>query len=156
MRSSPSSPRSVADPINSGASDELIDGHVSAHAESSAKLERAAGVIGNRQQQKWSITPVDNAGGYPGSPYFKITIAGTERALAATADAELAVVPAFSGGPDQLWRIDQLTDGTYRLMPKAVPNSKEPLALSAIGSSMPTLEKFNGGSDRQRWFLKTP
>jgi arabinan endo-1,5-alpha-L-arabinosidase len=107
-------------------------------------------------QQKWSITPVDNAGGYPGSPYFKITIAGTERALAATADGELAVVPAFSGGPDQLWRIDQLTDGTYRLMPKAVPNSKEPLALSAIGSSMPTLEKFNGGSDRQRWFLKTP
>jgi arabinan endo-1,5-alpha-L-arabinosidase len=107
-------------------------------------------------QQKWSITPVDNAGGYPGSPYFKITIAGTERALAATADAELAVVPAFSGGPDQLWRIDQLTDGTFRLMPKAVPNSKEPLALSAIGSSMPTLEKFNGGSDRQRWFLKTP
>ena len=107
-------------------------------------------------QQKWSITPVDNAGGYPGSPYFKITIAGTERALAATADAELAVVPAFSGGPDQLWRIDQLTDGTYRLMPKAVPNSKELLALSAIGSSMPTLEKFNGGSDRQRWFLKTP
>ena len=107
-------------------------------------------------QQKWSITPVDNAGGYPGSPYFKITIAGTERALAATADGELAVVPAFSGGPDQLWRIDQLTDGTYRLMPKAVPNSKELLALSAIGSSMPTLEKFNGGSDRQRWFLKTP
>ena len=28
-----------------------------------------------------------NAGGYPGSPYFKITIAGTDRALAATADA---------------------------------------------------------------------
>ena len=107
-------------------------------------------------QQKWSITPVDNAGGYPGSPYFKITIAGTERALAATADAELAVVPAFTGGPEQLWRIDQLTDGTYRLMPKAVPNSKEPLALSAIGSSMPTLEKFNAGSDRQRWLLKTP
>ena len=38
-------------------------------------------------QQKWSVTPVANAGGYPGSPYFKITIAGTDRALAATADA---------------------------------------------------------------------
>ena len=35
-------------------------------------------------QQKWAITPVANAGGYPGSPYFKITIAGTDRALAAT------------------------------------------------------------------------
>jgi arabinan endo-1,5-alpha-L-arabinosidase len=29
-----------------------------------------------------------------------------------------------------LWRIDQLTNGTCRVMPKAVPNAKEPLALS--------------------------
>ena len=35
-------------------------------------------------QQKWTIAAVPNAGGYPGSPYFKITIAGTDRALAAT------------------------------------------------------------------------
>jgi arabinan endo-1,5-alpha-L-arabinosidase len=27
-------------------------------------------------QQKWAIAPVPNAGGYPGSPYFKITICG--------------------------------------------------------------------------------
>jgi arabinan endo-1,5-alpha-L-arabinosidase len=107
-------------------------------------------------QQKWAIAPVDNAGGYPGSPYFKITIAGTERALAATADGELTVLPAFTGGPEQLWRIDQLTDGSYRLMPKRVPNAADPLALSAIGSSMPTLEKFNSASDRQRWLLRTP
>ena len=107
-------------------------------------------------QQKWSIAPVDNSGGYPGSPYFKITIAGTARALAATVDAELAVVPVFTGGPEQLWRIDQLSDGTYRLMPKSVPNAKEPLALSAVGSSMSTLEKFKPDSDRQRWLLKTP
>ncbi len=72
-------------------------------------------------QQKWAITPVANAGGYPGSPYFKITIAGTDRALAASANAELVVVPDFTGAPEQLWRIDQLTDGTYRVMPKAVP-----------------------------------
>ena len=63
-------------------------------------------------------------GGYPGSPYFKITIAGTDRALAATGDGELVAIPAFTGGPEQLWRIDQLTDGTYRLMPKAVPSAK--------------------------------
>jgi arabinan endo-1,5-alpha-L-arabinosidase len=58
--------------------------------------------------------------------------------------------------PEQLWRIDQLTDGTYRLMPKAVPNAKEPLALSAAGSSKPTLDRFKADSDRQRWLLKTP
>jgi arabinan endo-1,5-alpha-L-arabinosidase len=105
-------------------------------------------------QQKWAIAPAADAGGYPGSPFFRITIAGTERALAATPDGELTVVPAFSGRPEQLWRIDQLADGTYRVMPKAVPESKEPLALSAIGSSMPTLEPFRPDGDRQRWNLK--
>ena len=106
-------------------------------------------------QQKWTIAPVANAGGYPGSPYFKITIAGTDRALAATDDAELVAVPAFTGAPEQLWRIEQLTDGTYRIMPKAVPNSKESLALSAVGSSFATLAKFDSKSDKQRWNLKT-
>ncbi len=107
-------------------------------------------------QQKWTIAPAPDAGGYPGSPFFRITIAGTERTLAATEDRELVVLPAFTGAPEQLWRIDQLADGTYRLMPKAVPNGKEPLALSAVGSSMPTLGRFDRQSDRQRWHLKTP
>jgi len=107
-------------------------------------------------QQKWAITPVANAGGYPGAPYFKITIAGTDRALAATSEAELVVLPAFTGAPEQLWRLDQLADGTYRIMPKAVPNSSDALALSAVGSSMPTLARFRADSDRQRWILKTP
>ena len=44
--------------------------------------------------------------------------------------------PHSPARPEQLWRIDQLTDGTYRVMPKAVPNSNEPLALSAVGSSI--------------------
>jgi arabinan endo-1,5-alpha-L-arabinosidase len=107
-------------------------------------------------QQKWAVTPVADAGGYPGAPYFKITIAGTDRALAATADAELVTVPAFTGAAEQLWRIDQLTDGSYRVMPKAVPNSKEPVALSAIGSSFATLSKFDPASDKQRWNIKAP
>ena len=107
-------------------------------------------------QQQWAVTPVANAGGYPGSPFFKITIAGTDRALAATPDRELAILPAFTGAPEQLWRIDQLADGTHRLMPKAVPNSSEPLALSAVGSSMPTLAKFDPQGDRQRWNMRTP
>jgi arabinan endo-1,5-alpha-L-arabinosidase len=107
-------------------------------------------------QQKWMITSVANAGGYPGSPYFRITIAGTDRALAATDDAELVTVPSFTSTPEQLWRIEQLTDSTYRIMPKAVPNSKASLALSAVGSSFATLAKFDPKSDRQRWNLKIP
>jgi arabinan endo-1,5-alpha-L-arabinosidase len=107
-------------------------------------------------QQKWMITPVTNAGGYPGSPYFKITIAGTERALTATEDAEVIAMPTFTGASEQLWRIDQLSDGSYRVMPKAVANSKKPFALSAIGSSKPTLATFNPAGDRQRWLFKAP
>jgi arabinan endo-1,5-alpha-L-arabinosidase len=109
-----------------------------------------------RPYQKWTIAPVAGVGGYPGSPYFKITIAGTDRALAATEDAELVTVPAFTGKPEQLWRIDQLTDGTYRIMPKAVPNAKEPLALTAVGGSTPTLARFDPKSDKARWNFKTP
>jgi arabinan endo-1,5-alpha-L-arabinosidase len=106
-------------------------------------------------QQKWAITPVAGAGGYPGSPYFRICIAGTNRALAATADGELTTVPAFNGAPEQLWRIDQLADGTFRVMPKS-STSRGALALSAAGSSTATLAPFDPASDRQRWRLEAP
>ncbi len=109
-----------------------------------------------RPHQKWTIAPVAGVGGYPGSPYFKITIAGTDRALAATEDAEVVAVPAFESKPEQLWRIDQLIDGTYRIMPKAVPNIKEPLALTAVGGSTPTLAKFDAKSDKARWNFRAP
>jgi arabinan endo-1,5-alpha-L-arabinosidase len=107
-------------------------------------------------QQKWRVTPVADVGGYPGSPYFKITIDGTDRALAATPEGELATVAAFTGAPEELWRIDQLTDGSYRVMPKAVPNAGKPLALSAVGSSKPTLATFRPDGDRERWLFKRP
>ena len=110
----------------------------------------------DQAQQKWTITAATNAGGYPGSPYFKITIAGTDRALAATADGEIVAVPSFTSSPEQLWRIDQLTDGTFRIMPKAIPHSGEPLALTAVGSSTPTLAKFDPVSYKARWSLKAP
>jgi arabinan endo-1,5-alpha-L-arabinosidase len=65
-------------------------------------------------------------------------------------------LPGFTGGPEQLWRLDQLTDGSWRIMPKTVPNSKESCALSAVGSSFATLAKFDPASDRQRWNFKAP
>ena len=107
-------------------------------------------------QQKWSVTPVTNGGGYPGSPYFRISVAGTERSLTATSGGDLTVQPGFTGGPEQLWRIDQLADGTYRLAPKAVPGGNVPMALSAIGASSPTLERVDASTDRQRWLLRMP
>jgi len=107
-----------------------------------------------RPHQKWTIAPVAGAGGYLGGPYYKIVIAGTDRALTATAEAEVITMPAFTGAPEQLWRIDQLTDGTYRIMPKAVPNSKEQLALVSIGDSTPTLAKYDMNSDNSKWNFK--
>jgi arabinan endo-1,5-alpha-L-arabinosidase len=107
-----------------------------------------------RPHQKWTITAVPDAGGYPGGPYYKIVIAGTDRALTATADAELITVPTFTGTPEQLWRIDQLIDGTYRIMPKIVPNSKEKLALVSSGDSTPTLATFDVNSDNSKWNFK--
>ncbi len=107
-------------------------------------------------QQKWVITPVANAGGYPGSPYFKIAIAGTGRTLAVGEDGELVALPAFTGGDEQLWRLDQLTDGAWRVMPKSASTAQEPLALSAVGSSFATLSKFDPAGDKQRWLFKTP
>lgn len=106
--------------------------------------------------QKWTISPVPDAGGYLGSPYFKITIAGTERALTATEEDEVVVVPEFDGRPEQLWRIDQLIDGTYRLMPKAESASRGPLALTAVGVSTPSLARFDSENDKGRWNLRKP
>jgi arabinan endo-1,5-alpha-L-arabinosidase len=104
-----------------------------------------------RPHQKWTITAVPEAGGYLGGPYYKIVIEGTNRALAATADAEVVAVPQFTGAPEQLWRIDQLTDGTYRIMPKKVPGTDKELVLVSAGDSTPTLGLFDMNSDNSKW-----
>ena len=110
-----------------------------------------------RPHQKWTITDAPNdTTGYLGGPYYKIVIAGTERALAATADGEVVTVPTFTGAPEQLWRIDQLTDGTYRIMPKVVPNSGKKLALVSSGDSTPTLAEFDFNSDNSKWNFRMP
>lgn len=107
-----------------------------------------------RPHQKWTITAAPNAGGYLGAPFYKIVIAGTERALAATKEGELITVPKFTGAAEQLWRIDQLIDGTYRIMPKEVPDSNEKLALVSSGDSTPTLAKFDMNTDNSKWNFK--
>ena len=107
-----------------------------------------------RPHQAWVITEVPDAGGYLGGSYCKITLAGTGRALAATADKEVTTVPEFTGSPEQLWRIDQLIDGTYRIMPKFVPGTNEELALVAVADSTPSLGVFDPDSDNSKWNLK--
>ena len=105
----------------------------------------------NRPHQRWSIVAVPEAGGYLGGQYYKICIEGTERVLAAVQGAELVAADGFTGADEQLWRIEQLTDGSYRIMPKAVPGCDKPYALVSIADSTPTLAAFDFGSDNCRW-----
>jgi arabinan endo-1,5-alpha-L-arabinosidase len=105
----------------------------------------------SRPHQQWTITDAPDTTGSLAGPYYKIVIAGTERALAATADANVITVPAFTGAAEQLWRIDQLTDGTYRIMPKMVPGSGKKLVLVSSGDSTPMLAAFDFNSDNSKW-----
>ena len=110
-----------------------------------------------RPHQRWTITPVAEAGGYLGGPYYKIVIAGTDRALAATADLELVTVPQFSGADEQLWRIEQLTDGTFRIMPKRIPGHQElnkNYVIYSAADSTPTLAVYDFQSDNSKWNIR--
>ena len=107
-----------------------------------------------RPHQRWTISAVPDGGGYLGGPYYKIAIEGTDRALAATADREVSTVAAFTGAPEQLWRIEQLTDGTYRIMPKAIPGMEglnTRYVLYSLSDSNPTLAEYDFDSDNSKW-----
>ena len=115
------------------------------------EIPARAGDWMNRPHQRWTVTPVPEAGGYLGGQYCKIQIEGTDRVLAATDDAEVVTLPAYTGAPEQLWKIEQLTDGTWRLSPKSLPD----YVLTCIADSTPTLAKYNFESDNCKWnFIK--
>jgi len=110
-----------------------------------------------RPWQRWTVEPVAEKGGYLGGPYFKIVIEGTERALAATTDCEVITVKQFTADDSQLWRIEQLTDGTFRLMPKRIPGQQSlntRLCLYSAGDSTPTLAPYDFSSDNSKWNFK--
>ncbi len=108
----------------------------------------------NRPHQKWQITVAEGKGGYLGAPYFKIQIAGTSRTLTALDNKELIAKENYEGTDNQLWRIEQLTDGTYRIMPKKVGNKDEQMCLTSAGDSNVTLSKFDFSSDNCKWNFK--
>ena len=105
-----------------------------------------------RPNQKWEVVALDE--GALGTPYYKIVIAGTNRALAATAGKELTTVPEFTGAPEQLWSVDQLVDGTYRICPKAVPGTNEKVCLISVGDSNASLGKFDINDVNCKWNLR--
>lgn len=100
----------------------------------------------NRPHQRWNVTAVPEAGGYLGGQYYKICIEGTDRVLAVAGDAEVVTMPEFTGAPEQLWRIEQLTDGNYRIMPKSCE-----YVLASVADSTPSLVKYDPESDNCKW-----
>ena len=105
----------------------------------------------NRPHQRWTITAVPQAGGYLGGQYYRIGIEGTDRVLAAAEGAEVVAAAAYTGAPEQLWRIEQLTDGSYRIMPKSVPGCDCAYVLTSVADSTPTLARYNPQSDNCKW-----
>lgn len=109
-----------------------------------------------RPNQTWKIDAVEGEGGSLGNPYFKITINGTNRALTATKDLEVVAKENFTGEDCQLWRIEQTTDGTYRIMPKGIPGQNggnKKYVLYSIGDSTPTLKEWDFQTDNSKWNL---
>ena len=109
-----------------------------------------------RPHQHWTVKPVSEGGACLTGPAFSICIAGTNRALTATASLELTT-REYQGEDCQLWWIQQLTDGTYRLMPKAIPGQEGRNTLYCLysaGDSTPTLAPYDFASDNAKWSLR--
>ena len=111
-----------------------------------------------RPWQRWQVEPAPQAGGTLCGPLYVIRIAGTRRALTATDCLEVIASPLVDGATNQLWRIEQLTDGTYRIMPYAVPGQEglnTTLCLYSAGDSTPTLAPYDFSTDNSKWNFRT-
>lgn len=120
----------------------------------SGNIDVRAGDYMYRPHQHWTIVAVPEAGGYLSNPYFAIKISGTDRALASTKDMEVTTEDKFTGADNQLWRIEQLTDGTFRIMPKVIPGKdgvNTEYCLYSVADSTPTLAKYDFKSDNSKW-----
>jgi arabinan endo-1,5-alpha-L-arabinosidase len=99
-----------------------------------------------RAAQQWKISPA-------GGGLYQIAVSDSDAALGAAAGGGLELTP-FTGADNQLWRIDQLSDGCYRV---AATLSKQ--VLTATIKTEPgngvALEPFTG-DDAQRWVITAP
>ena len=85
-------------------------------------------------QQKWTITAVpERAAVTPARRISRSPSPARTARWPPRRTRNWSSCPPSPERPEQLWRMDQLADGTWRIMPKSVPNSKEALALSAVG-----------------------
>ena len=122
-----------------------------------------------RPHQLWDVKPITKEQAPKGKndepimgtlcgPLFTICIAGTDRALTATEGLEVITRP-LDNSAEQFWRVEQLTDGTFRIMPYSIPGQDGPnqcYCLYSIADSTPTLAKYDFRSDNSKWNLRQP
>jgi arabinan endo-1,5-alpha-L-arabinosidase len=111
-----------------------------------------------RPWQRWSVTPVPQKGGNICGPLYEIKIEGTNRALTATENLQLTS-REYTGDENQLWFIEQLTDGTYRIVPFSIPGMQKDqvkrYCIYSAGDSTPTLALYDFSSDNSKWNFRT-
>ena len=106
-----------------------------------------------RPWQRWQVVPVPERGGTICGPLYVIRIEGTNRALTATDKLEVTT-QQLADRDEQLWRIEQLTDGTFRIMPYVIPGQEgknQKYCLYSAGDSTPTLAPYDFSSDNSKW-----
>ena len=60
-------------------------------------------------------------------------------------------MPAFTGADEQLWRIEQCTDGTFRILTKVACGCGRQMCLLCTGDSTVALGDFDFSSDNSKW-----
>lgn len=101
-----------------------------------------------RNQQQWKLSPA-------GGGLYQIALSSGGEALGTAGSAsdglELAL---FTGAENQLWKIDQLTDGSYRVASKLNKHSLTATIQTGPGNGV-ALQPFTG-DDAQRWAITPP
>lgn len=99
----------------------------------------------SREHQKWNIAPAGNG-------FYKII--GTANGLALQASGSTVETQPFIGAESQLWKLDQLSDGSRRISSKVGKLALTALVKEKSGNGV-ALQSFTG-DDAQRWVITTP
>jgi arabinan endo-1,5-alpha-L-arabinosidase len=99
----------------------------------------------SRDHQKWNIAAA-------GEGFYKILNNANGLALQSVG-ADVGIAP-FTGAEEQLWKLDQVTDGSYRIAAKG-----SHFALTAFVNARPETSiglRSSNGDDVQHWVITVP
>ena len=99
-----------------------------------------------RAQQQWKLSPA-------GGGLYQIAVSDSGAALRAAAGGGLELTP-FTGADNQFWRIDQLSDGCYRIAATLSKQVLTAMIKTEAGNGV-ALEPFTG-DDAKRWAITAP